>query len=105
MRSPLLRETESFTLSGKPACARPLGDIAVPRIGSMLLFHYPSTWNHLLRDHATSFQVTPLSPQETQVTTRSEEHTSELQSLMRNQYAVCCLNKQTTHTNIKHLHT
>ncbi|HEY9536841.1 MAG TPA: aromatic ring-hydroxylating dioxygenase subunit alpha [Kiloniellaceae bacterium] len=70
MRSPLLRETESFTLSGKPACARPLGDIAVPRIGSMLLFHYPSTWNHLLRDHATSFQVTPLSPQETQVTTK-----------------------------------
>src|SRR3546814_19027651 len=53
MRSPLLRETESFTLSGKPACARPLGDIAVPRIGSMLLFHYPSTWNHLLDRKST----------------------------------------------------
>src|SRR3546814_8772482 len=26
---------------------------------------------------------------------RSEEHTSELQSLMRSSYAVCCLNKQT----------
>src|SRR3546814_2048091 len=26
---------------------------------------------------------------------RSEEHTSELQSLMRNSYAVFCLNKQT----------
>src|SRR3546814_5911392 len=26
---------------------------------------------------------------------RSEEHTSELQSLMRISYAVCCLNKQT----------
>src|SRR3546814_12248068 len=25
---------------------------------------------------------------------RSEEHTSELQSLMRNQYAVCCLKKK-----------
>src|SRR3546814_5959933 len=25
--------------------------------------------------------------------TRSDEHTSELQSLMRNSYAVCCLNK------------
>src|SRR3546814_5558471 len=104
----------------------------------MLLFHYPSTWNHLLRDHATSFQVTPLSPQETQVTTkwlvhkdavegvdydlktltevwnatndqdrrlveqnqlginRSEEHTSELQSLMRISYAVFCLKKKTT---------
>src|SRR3546814_8674263 len=30
---------------------------------------------------------------------RSEEHTSELQSLMRNSYAVLCLNKKTnTHT-------
>src|SRR3546814_1103192 len=25
---------------------------------------------------------------------RSEEHTSELQSLMRNSYSVCCLNKK-----------
>src|SRR3546814_1181887 len=29
------------------------------------------------------------------VTGRSEEHTSELQSLMRNSYAVFCLQKQT----------
>src|SRR3546814_10725772 len=29
--------------------------------------------------------------------TRSEEHTSELQSLMRISYAVFCLKKQTTH--------
>src|SRR3546814_8247524 len=28
---------------------------------------------------------------------RSEEHTSELQSLMRNSYAVFCLTKQTIH--------
>src|SRR3546814_3804193 len=28
---------------------------------------------------------------------RSEEHTSELQSLMRNSYAVFCLNKKTEH--------
>src|SRR3546814_5260433 len=30
---------------------------------------------------------------------RSEEHTSELQSLMRNSYAVFCLKKKNTHTN------
>src|SRR3546814_5566577 len=30
---------------------------------------------------------------------RSEEHTSELQSLMRNSYAVFCLKQKTTHTN------
>src|SRR3546814_1922388 len=29
---------------------------------------------------------------------RSEEHTSELQSLMRNSYAVFCLKKKTKHT-------
>src|SRR3546814_6651938 len=29
---------------------------------------------------------------------RSEEHTSELQSLMRNSYAVSCLKKKKTHT-------
>src|SRR3546814_9481866 len=32
---------------------------------------------------------------------RSEEHTSELQSLMRNSYAVFCLQKQTTHIKVK----
>src|SRR3546814_6157390 len=31
---------------------------------------------------------------------RSEEHTSELQSLMRNSYAVFCLKKKTTEANI-----
>src|SRR3546814_8580057 len=40
---------------------------------------------------------------------RSEEHTSELQSLMRITYAVFCLKKQTafnsTHTSEKHIHT
>src|SRR3546814_2330402 len=30
---------------------------------------------------------------------RSEEHTSELQSLMRNSYAVFCLKKKTNNTN------
>src|SRR3546814_4198917 len=35
-----------------------------------------------------------------QSTARSEEHTSELQSLMRNSYAVFCLKKKKTYTNI-----
>src|SRR3546814_2809468 len=33
---------------------------------------------------------------------RSEEHTSELQSLMRISYAVFCLKKKKIHTTIKH---
>src|SRR3546814_947256 len=35
---------------------------------------------------------------------RSEEHTSELQSLMRISYAVFCLKKKSTHTNKTKLH-
>src|SRR3546814_10019092 len=34
---------------------------------------------------------------------RSEEHTSELQSLMRISYAVFCLKKKTTQKTIKHI--
>src|SRR3546814_3446617 len=36
-------------------------------------------------------------------TTRSEEHTSELQSLMRSSYAVFCLQKKITHKTHPHL--
>src|SRR3546814_6409011 len=36
---------------------------------------------------------------------RSEEHTSELQSLMRISYAVFCLKKNKTHTNQTHIYT
>src|SRR3546814_7159625 len=38
------------------------------------------------------------SPSTSTSTRRSEEHTSELQSLMRISYAVFCLKKKTTHT-------
>src|SRR3546814_4285357 len=51
------------------------------------------------RATALRIDLTPSSGTEV----RSEEHTSELQSLMRNSYAVFCLkkkkhNRQTTHT-------
>src|SRR3546814_5942021 len=36
---------------------------------------------------------------------RSEEHTSELQSLMRNSYAVFCLKKKKNHTDTHNQHT
>src|SRR3546814_2096255 len=35
---------------------------------------------------------------------RSEEHTSELQSLMRISYAVFCFTHKTTHSDITHSH-
>src|SRR3546814_9036459 len=38
-------------------------------------------------------------------TTRSEEHTSELQSLMRISYAVFCLKKNKHSTHLRHTHS
>src|SRR3546814_8856054 len=38
-------------------------------------------------------------PCDVMIDTRSEEHTSELQSLMRNSYAVFCLKKKKKHYN------
>src|SRR3546814_4604315 len=50
-----------------------------------------------LIDIDTVFQIASLSKPIT-ATVRSEEHTSELQSLMRNSYAVFCLKKKKQHT-------
>ncbi|MCO4315720.1 aromatic ring-hydroxylating dioxygenase subunit alpha [Phyllobacterium sp. 21LDTY02-6] len=70
-RVPLLGEAESYTLSGRRAVGRQLSDdVNARRIGSLLLYHYPGTWNHILADHAISFRVLPLGPNETQVTTK-----------------------------------
>jgi Rieske 2Fe-2S family protein len=70
-RMPLMGEAESYTMSGKPAVSRPLSDsVTVPKIGTLLLFHYPTTWNHVLGDHAITFRVLPIGPKQTQVTTK-----------------------------------
>jgi len=71
-RVPLLGFAVSFTLSGQAASRKPLSDAidADLTVGSLLLFHYPSTWNHILRDHAVTFRVSPLGPTQTQLTTK-----------------------------------
>jgi Rieske 2Fe-2S family protein len=70
-RMPLLRDAVSYTMSGKAASAKPLSDrVTEPNIGSLLLFHYPSTWNHMLSDHAITFRVLPIGPTRTLVTTK-----------------------------------
>ncbi len=71
-RVPLLGTAHSYTVSGKPAVKKPLSD-DIPgdtNIGAMLLFHYPTTWNHLLGDQAVTFRVLPLGPARTQLTTK-----------------------------------
>jgi len=70
-RMPLIDGAVSFTMDGKAAVGRPLAD-GIPEgdLGTMLLFHYPSTWNHVLGDHAISFRMLPISPSETALTTK-----------------------------------
>ncbi|ERT97629.1 hypothetical protein P041_01643 [Brucella sp. 04-5288] len=71
-RIPLLRDAVSYTMSGKAAVKKSLSDKVAgsTNIGAMLLFNYPSTWNHLMADHVISFRVLPISAEETLVTTK-----------------------------------
>ncbi|KJZ18603.1 aromatic ring-hydroxylating oxygenase subunit alpha [Loktanella sp. S4079] len=68
-RMPLQERAVSYTMDGKVASHRPLGRVGLPDAGSLLVFHYPSTWNHFLPDISLTFRVTPISTQETEVTT------------------------------------
>jgi glycine betaine catabolism A len=72
VRVPLLEGAKSYTMSGDPAVAKPLAN-GLPLssdIGALLVFHYPTTWNHFLADHAISFRVLPLGMHRTQLTTK-----------------------------------
>ena len=70
-RMPLVEGAVSYTMSGRAAVARPLTDgITEPDIGAMLMFHYPTTWNHVLGDHAVTFRVLPIDATHTAVTTK-----------------------------------
>ena len=68
-RMPLQEKALSYTMDGKAAVNRNLGRVRLPDAGTLLKFHYPSTWNHFLPDHSLTFRVTPIGPMETEVTT------------------------------------
>lgn len=68
-RIPLQDKAVSYTMDGKAGVTKPLGRVTIPDAGSLLMFHYPTTWNHFLPDHSLTFRVTPISPTETEVTT------------------------------------
>jgi glycine betaine catabolism A len=71
-RVPLLGSAVSYTMWGGPAVKRSLADgiTLSSQIGALLAFHYPTTWNHFLADHAISSRVLPLGPTRTQLTTK-----------------------------------
>jgi glycine betaine catabolism A len=59
-----------MTLDGRPACSRLLGDLTDEYLGSVQLLSLPNNWNHILADHAVTFRVLPVGPEETIVTTK-----------------------------------
>ncbi|GGJ93756.1 aromatic ring-hydroxylating oxygenase subunit alpha [Pseudomonas matsuisoli] len=69
-RIPLSKGAVSYTMDGQPAVNGRLDASGEPDIGALLYFNYPSTWNHFLGDHALSFRVLPIGPNETLVTTK-----------------------------------
>lgn len=70
-RLALMGKADSYTMDGRPAVRRPLRDgTGGGGLGAVLFYHYPTTWNHILGDHAVTFRVTPVGPQETLVTTK-----------------------------------
>ena len=68
-RMPLLDGAESYTVNGKIAVQKRLGRVPFLDAGTLLMFNYPTTWNHFLTDHSITFRVTPIGPQETEVQT------------------------------------
>ena len=60
---------ESYTVDGKAASRRLLGDFDVARLGRLSLHTQPNAWFHFLADHAVTFAVLPLSADRTLVRT------------------------------------
>lgn len=69
-RVPLMNNAESFTMSTKAAVARRMGTMPWNDAGSLMFYHFPSSWNHFLPDHAIVFRLTPLNATQTEVTTK-----------------------------------
>lgn len=70
VRTPLVGDAESYTADGKVAVQKPLSIFPFKQAGALLMFNYPTTWNHFLSDHTVLFRVTPIDATHTQVTTK-----------------------------------
>ena len=57
-------------MDGTPAVkGMRLGRMPEVNVGDVLFYHYPTTWNHWMVDHALSFRLLPISPTETELVT------------------------------------
>jgi len=97
IRSPLLRDCVSYTMNGQPAVKRGLSDqVSADNIGALMLFHYPTTWNHVLIDHAVTFRVLPIAAGQTAVTTKWLVHKDAVEGV---DYDLDTLTHVWIHTN------
>jgi Rieske 2Fe-2S family protein len=81
-RYPLIEGKTSYTMDGQAAVKRPLSDAVAERdVGTLLLFHFPTTWNHVMADHATTFRLLPLSSTTTQLTTKWLVHADAVEGV------------------------
>lgn len=80
-RMPLQQNFVSYTLDGQAAVRRNLGRVALPDAGSLLMFHYPTTWNHFLPDHSLTFRLLPISATQTELTTSWLVHRDAVEGL------------------------
>jgi glycine betaine catabolism A len=92
-RLPLMGSAVSYTMSGAAAVRKPLSDAVDPNVkfGALLFFHYPSTWNHILADHAVSFRVVPLGPTHTQLTTKWLVHRDAVEGVDYDVHELTCV--------------
>lgn len=69
-RMPLIKDFCSYTMHGYDAVKKRIPGLEGKYVGTLLLFHYPNTWNHFLADQVISFRVLPLDVNKTLVTTK-----------------------------------
>ena len=70
MRLPFEHGATGMTLDGRPAFDGRFGSLPSHLdLGDVLLYHYPSSWNHFMADHAVTFRLLPVGPDASQLHT------------------------------------
>src|SRR3546814_1406050 len=93
------RHTRCALVTGVQTCALPISGRSLVAASPIPSLPARATWPSpafVLSATSPSPRPASLDSRATRSSERSEEHTSELQSLMRNSYAVFCLKKKRT---------
>jgi Rieske 2Fe-2S family protein len=80
-RIPLMDHARSYTMSGAPAVSKRMGNVPDRELGTLMFFHFPSTWNHFLGDMVISFRVLPLGPLRTEVVSKWLVHKDAVEGI------------------------